>query len=329
MEAALRYHLSDNPEPITYLSFLEPRRIETLFRGQHPGCYLPSDMSQSLVLSRDPTKSPRLPNTVFDGQFPDANVVRIKRAGDGGTIVLLTRHLFPPSAFPSAIAQDTAITAFLDALKVGDGAKVDYKRTDNGMTMFVPLISGESDLMPLDVGRAASFAAAHTTDSVIFSGDFPDPEEAPVQSLADGYTLAIYQAPDGGYTVNGKRIIMYDVPTSFGVVHVLEEPLFDPRKKLGVASENKVDGETLPPPPDIPITQNSGHAKPAPKLKDEAKTKVNPIVVVEGTSTAADSGSSWMPVIGIGVVVAVVCGIALVAWRSSQAKSGDIPVTVQ
>jgi hypothetical protein len=148
---------------------------------------------------------------VFDGELPPATILQVISCVDG-LVVLLNRTLFPPLIMPGSIANSTPVKALLESI-VQSG--IDYRTTP--LTLLLPA----SPAMSKEFRNNHKLAGAHACTGIYYSSDL---HSGMVLHTLTSDPITI--TDDGQhFYASGVRLLFYDVPTSFGVVHILEHDL--------------------------------------------------------------------------------------------------------
>lgn len=217
IDSVMRYHIASAPtDPELWRTGgLGGELLETGLEGTaepkigEPSlCHLPAGYRQRVKVYMDPTGVIK----VFDGEQPPATALNIIECRDGGVVILLDRTLFPPLVVPGSVKEGTPTKAILESILQFGIA--DYRASP--LTLFVPANHPSDPFL-----KNAHLSAHYVVPGVLFSEDFRD--GLPLQTLS-GVRL---QLTDDGqdFYLNKSKILFYDVPTSFGVVHVIAEPL--------------------------------------------------------------------------------------------------------
>lgn len=149
---------------------------------------------------------------VFDGELPPAKVINVLECRDGGVIVLMDRTLFPPLVVPGSVKDGTPTKAILESILQFGIA--DYRTSP--LTIFAPANYPSTPFL-LDTHLSAHYVVP----GVFYSEDFRDG----LQLVTYSGTKLVFTDDGHDFMVNKIKIRFYDVPTSFGVVHVIEGPL--------------------------------------------------------------------------------------------------------
>ncbi|KAI5850181.1 FAS1 domain-containing protein [Morchella snyderi] len=198
--------------------------------------------------------------TLFSGAKMNSSVSTADVTFDGGVIhVIDTVLTLPMNVSTTAIAAN--LTAAAGALTAAD--LVDTVDTAQSITIFVPnneAFQAIGNLLPgLSNEALMNILTYHVVGSVEFSSDLSDDQEL---TTLQGGRLTI-RTEDNRLYVNGAQVILADVITSNGVVHVID----------GVLNPNNTD--------DDPNTDAGETQSPA----FESATRVNEVPFTSGVPT--------------------------------------------
>ncbi|KAK9700866.1 hypothetical protein K7432_011992, partial [Basidiobolus ranarum] len=147
-----------------------------------------------------------------------ANVVKADLESSNGVIHIIDQVLLPPVK-PSQTATSANLTALVDALtKASLAQTVDELK---GATIFAPTNDAftKANAGSLNTTALADILKYHVvTPSVKYSSDLKDGDKL---TTVQGGVLNV-KITDGSVTINGVKVVVANVLTSNGVVHVVE-----------------------------------------------------------------------------------------------------------
>lgn len=217
MDAVFRYHLAsgrlilgDGPDLLETALEGEASDPNNIGVANHQSStfssYLPLGHRQRLKLFKQNGHQ-----VVFDGELPPATVLNCISCVDG-LVVLISRTLMPPLIVPTSVS-NTPTKALLESIV--QFGMADYRTTP--LTLLVPVGTAMSEPFL----KNAQLAGAHVCQGIHYSNDL---HAGVILRTLTGNSISI--SDDGtNYYANGRKFIAYDVPTCFGVVHVLERDL--------------------------------------------------------------------------------------------------------
>ena len=223
VDQMLRYHIAVGRHSFTRL----PALLSTGLEGEGLSedtpvdeitdslCFLPMGVRQKIKVYeglQEESKNQKI--MVFDGELPPATLMNVISCKDG-VLALIDRTLFPPTVIPGSI-RDLPIEAVLQSLLKQDLA--DFRR--HPLTLFLP----QNDEQSPDVDdNMESFSANHAVHGLVYSSLLVGGSNLKAIS---GMALTVTTSMDGEFLINNRPVIVYDIPTSFGVVHIVDGPLF-------------------------------------------------------------------------------------------------------
>lgn len=177
------------------------KELPTLLVNDHsPYTNLPSDQAQIIAI-RD--------GGLFSGNLPVARYTGVRRDCSNGVIYIIDVMLIPPEPTPDGLVE-TPFASMLPLLH-------DPISNNRGLTMFVP------------TRRAYAAAIRRTAELKIVKRHVVVGVPKYLGDLTPGLTLRAMDGvhlqvsmSNGELAINGRRIIKGNIPTSFGVVHLID-----------------------------------------------------------------------------------------------------------
>jgi uncharacterized surface protein with fasciclin (FAS1) repeats len=163
----------------------------------------------------------------------DARVTEADVETSNGVVHVIDRVLLPPLTIPAALERAGDFTALLAAL---DDTSLDLTLEGPGpFTLFAPT---DAAFAAVDL---SGFTQQEVTDTLLYHtiGDEVTASNALMAELAEsieGSFLFIDQMT-GELRVNGTTIVLFNIPTTNGVIHVIDAVLTIPDTIAGIATD--------------------------------------------------------------------------------------------
>ena len=196
-----KYHVV---EDVVSIEDVRQNRISELptllLNDQSAYTNLPHNHAQVLVIRE---------GGLFSGLLPLAEYTGVRRECSNGVIYMVNVMLIPPEPIPGGLTG----TPFAPMLKLLS----DLVRSNRGLTMFVP--NSRAYTRAVQQATELKIVKRHVVvGTPKYWGDF---RKGFKMRAMDGVVLQITMV-NGRPTVNGRAIIKGNIPTSFGVVHLID-----------------------------------------------------------------------------------------------------------